>query len=140
MSESKAENEEKALVRRYLVWCYKSTKESLDRIERKFTQAMVDRFILGQLRKTKAVPSIEREYKKLIDDFETYLTDKEKDGSKQKFTDGKKDLNAQYLYLKNRLMAIEEAIKQFLGPRELTRINQMYEEEFTRRILESKEH
>jgi len=134
-------SEEKALVRRYLIWCYKSTKESLDRIDRKFTQVTVDRFILDRLRKAKGpvqTPA-KNEYQKMIDDFVVYLTDKEKDGIKQKFTN-KDEVAPQYLYLKNRLSAIEEAIEHFLGPRELTVINRMFEEEFTRRILESKEH
>ena len=133
-------NEEKALVRRYLVWCYKTTKESLDRVERKFTQAAIDRFVLGKISRAKVPAAAQKEYQKLIADFEVYISDKEKDGAKQKFIDGKKDLNPQYLYLKNRLSAVEDAIKRFLGPRELTRIHLMYEEEFTRRILESKEH
>ena len=34
------------LKKRYLIWLYKTTKEALDRIERKFTQADIDKFIL----------------------------------------------------------------------------------------------
>ena len=46
----------------------------------------------------------------------------------------------QYLYYKSRLAAIEEAIKYFLGAKELLAFDALYEKEFTRRILESKEH
>lgn len=41
----------KKLKTRYLVWLYKTTKERLDRIDRKFTQLEVDRFILRELEK-----------------------------------------------------------------------------------------
>ncbi len=137
----KLKKEEKALVRRYLVWCYKTTKESVDWIERKFTQTAVDRFVLSRIEKMKSPASAQDEYNKKVEDFRNYITDKEKDGIKQKFLNGKKkDLSPEYLYLKNRLTAVEEAIRQFLGPQELARINLLYEQEMTRRILESREH
>lgn len=131
--------QEKALVRRYLIWCYKTTKESLDRIDRKFTQAVVDRNILARLEGMKSASR--GDYDKLIEDFKLYIVNKEKEGLQQKYIDGKKKvLNPQYLYLHNRLMAIEAAIRHFLGSRELEQIVSLYEQEMTRRILESREH
>ena len=60
---------------------------------------------------------------------------------KLKFSDtSKKSLNPQYLYLKNKLQAIEAAIKHFLGAKEYQAIRSMYEKEFTNRILEAREH
>jgi hypothetical protein len=140
-ADQKMKKEEKALVRRYLVWCYKTTKESVDWIERKFTQTAVDRFVLARIEKMRSSTSSQDDYNKKVEDFRNYIADKEKDGIKQKFLNGKKkDLNPEYLYLKNRLTAVEDAIRQFLGPQELTRIHLLYEQEMTRRILESKEH
>jgi hypothetical protein len=141
MAARKPTKEEKALLRRYLVWCYKTTKESLDRIDRKFTQAAVDHFILGRLNKAKGPVHAQGEYQKLVEDFKVYVSDKEKEGNKQKFLNGEgSELHPHYLYLQNRLKAIEEAIAYYLGPQELAGINRLYEDEFTRRILESKEH
>jgi hypothetical protein len=45
-----------------------------------------------------------------------------------------------YANLKNRLKAIESAIKHFLGTKELTAIRKLYETEFTTRILQAREH
>ena len=135
----KLKTREKALIRRYLVWCYKTTKENLDRIDRKFTQSTVDRYILGRLDGIKA--AARGDYDKFVDDFRVYIDNKEKEGFQQKFMDGKKNsLNSQYLYLYNRLTAIEAATRHFLGPRELAQTDFLYEQEMTRRILEPKEH
>lgn len=133
--------QEKALVRRYLVWCYKTTKESLDRVDRKFTQAAVDRYVLADLLKVKGPKETQESYRKSVEDFEQYIANKEKEGLQQKFADGNKDaLNPQYFYLRSRLSAIESAIRYFLGPRELAKIDLLYEQEMTRRILEAREH
>jgi hypothetical protein len=141
MADRKLKENEKALMRRYLVWCYKSTKESVDWIDRKFTQTEIDRFVLKRLEKMKVATPSKEDYHKRIADFRIYISDKEKDGVRQKFVDGNpKNLSSEYLYLRNRLAAIEEAIKHFLGPRELARIDLLYQQEMTRRILESKEH
>jgi hypothetical protein len=110
------------LIRRYLYWAYKSTKESFERIERKTTQLRVDEFILDHFA---------REKWDMPDEFKSYVTAKQKE---------QKKFNPEYLYLKNRLSAIEEAIKYFLGAKELKRAQQLFEEEFTRRIWESRDH
>ena len=132
---------EKALIRRYLVWCYKTTKESLDRIDRKFTQAAVDHYVLAHLRGVKGSGKAHEDYDKLVEDFRGYIANKEKEGLGQKLVDGKKNvLHPQYFYLQNRLNALQAAIRHFLGPRELIKIDLLYEQEMTRRILESREH
>jgi hypothetical protein len=122
----------KNLVRRYLLWAYKSTKESYERIERKTTQLIVDEFIHDHLSKNKcAIPQA----------FKTYIADKRKDELKLKFAGpAKRQLHPEYVYLKNRLEAIEAAVKYFLGSQELKRMQDLFEEEFTRRILESRDH
>ena len=129
---SKLSLEHKNLIRRYLLWAYKSTKEAYERIERKTTQLQVDEFILDHLTRNKSgIPST----------FKAYVADKRRDELKLKYVDGsRKALHPQYLYLKNRLLAIEAAIRYFLGDKELKRIAKLFEEEFTRRILESRDH
>lgn len=111
----------KALIRRYLLWAYKSTKESFDRLERKTTQLMADEYIWGKLSDKKAPLALE---------FKDYIAKKKSQPVPQD----------QYAYLKDRLQAVEAAIKYFLGVKELNRIRAGYEEEFTRRIWEAKDH
>lgn len=138
---AKINAKDKALIQRYLVWCYKTTKESLDRIDRKFTQVKVDRFILSHVEKIQLQSHPRADYRQLVEDFSSYVSGKEKEGKLQKFLDGKEGaLNSNYIYLQNRLNAVELAIRHFLGPRALAKIVLLFEEEMTRRILESREH
>ena len=128
---------EKDLIQRYLIWCYKTTKESLDRIDRYFTQLEVDRFILRELRSRENSSGCD----KLIGDFQKYMQDKEENVLPKKFLDQKsKTLQPDYQYLYQRFVAVEKAIDHFLGRKELQNIRYLYEQEMTRRILESKEH
>ena len=129
---------EKHLLRRYLLWSYKTTKESLDRIDRYFTQLHVDHFIFKELKK---VQSSHPAYLNLVNNFDKYRQEKEKNVLPKKFLDAsKKTLEPNYQYLKERFSAIEKAIGHFLGEGELKKISALYEEEMTRRILEEKEH
>ena len=132
---------QKNLIRRYLVWCYKTTKEDLDRIERYYTQIQADHFVLDKLIKDKAYKNSDEDYKKRVKDFGQYILAKKNNVDGKKFKDvNKQTLNADYLYLKNRFAAIEEAICHFLGKSALKEITQLYETEMTRRILEAREH
>ena len=130
---------QKNLIRRYLIWAYQSTRESFERIERKTTQLMVDEYVLASLEKDKGKK--DKDYQKQVDEFIKYIHSKKQDEISQKFTDStKKKYHPQYLYFKNRLTAIEGAIAKFLGKSELKKIESLFEAEFTRRILESKDH
>lgn len=130
---------DKALVQRYLIWCYKTTKEDLDRIDRKFTQLLVDRFILKHLEGLRG-PN-RTQLRKFIGDFKIYMSEKRQGGLRLKYLNAKKSLpEPKYVYLSERLKAIKSAIRHFLGPRMLSRIEALYEQEMTRRILESREH
>ena len=134
---------EKDLIRRYLIWCYKTTKEELDKVDRYFTQLKADDFVLQSLRKTKEYRSSDGDkgYKTMVDQFQAYMKKKEDKVLKEKFKDHQhKALNPDYQYLKNRFAAIEEAIRRFLGAGELKKICLLYEEEMTRRILQAREH
>lgn len=123
----------KNLKRRYLIWFYKTAKEELDKIERKFTQAQVDRFILKELRR-RQIHGIE----KFIEDFLLYIEKKEKSGRELKFRG--KQLNPEYQFLVLKLEAIEKAIKKEFGAKTLKEIKLLYETEMIARILKSVEH
>ena len=126
--------EAKNLKKRYLIWFYKTTKEELDKIERKFTQVDIDRFILKELRKEDKDESIES----FIAQFEEYIQKKEQDGLALKFENNK--LKSGYLFLALKLEAIEKAIVKELGKKALDEIKLLYEIETTERILRSTEH
>lgn len=131
--------DEANLITRYLIWCYKTTKESLDRIDRYFTQNYVDQFILKELEK-KNVKFKNDKFSASVAGFNEYMKKKQARVLKQKFSDDDaKILNADYLYLFERLSAIEKAVVSFLGKKKLDDIKNMYEEEMMLRILESKD-
>lgn len=134
--------EEKKLIRRYLIWCYKTTKEDLDRIDRYFTQLQVDAHVLKQLLKSPRPKGPQSHlYSEKISAFEEYMDNKEKNVYSKKFADAEgKVLQPEYWYLKNRLEALEKTIVNFLGAKKLQAIRNLYEVEMTRRILEAREH
>ncbi len=133
----------KNLVRRYLLWCYKTTKEEFERIERKFTQLLVDEYVFDKLKKLPlTLPfEIQKGYLVKLDEFKNYIDKKRHDALTQKFSDQEtQTLKGDYLYLRNRLTAIEKAIVHFLGPTQLKVIKSLYEKEMTERILTAREH
>ena len=143
MSKIKLTQKEKNLIRRYLVWCYKTTKEELDKVDRYFTQLTADDFILKQLKGLKDYKSSasNKDYRNLVDAFEIYMNKKESNVLKKKFKDNKSTkLNPDYQYLHNRFMAIEKTVVHFLGVKELNKICLLYEEEMTKRILQARDH
>ena len=127
------------LKRRYLVWLYKTIKEQLDRIDRKFTQLDVDRKIYEQLKRVKVLGD-KSNWDKLLCDFSDYIAKKEKDAISSKFIDSNSGLRADYLFLKTKFVALEKIIIKEFGKRALLEIKSMYEDEFVRRILEERVH
>jgi len=123
------------LKKRYLIWLYKTTKESLDNIERKFTQLEIDAFILKELKKSDK----DQKVSKPIEEFETYIQDKAKEGLQLKY-ENDKDLKPDYLFLVLKLKAIEKAIVAGFGKKFLQEVKALYEIEMTERILGSTEH
>ena len=122
---------ERNLIRRYLIWCYKTTKENLDRIDRKTTQLMVDNRILEDLKQSqKKFHSKNAQYGKSVKGFEQYIRDKQK---------SEHPSAPEHLYLANRFKAVEHSIIYFLGQKELKIIQSLYEQEMIRRILEARE-
>lgn len=139
----KLSSDEKNLIRRYLLWCYKTTKEDLDRIDRYYTQLSVDAFVLNELRtEEKSRPGrASAAYRQLLDGFEKYMQEKKAGVDKKKFKSvAAQTLKDDYRYLQNRCKALKKAIVYFLGKKELNRIAGMYEEEMARRILEARDH
>ncbi len=134
----KTTGSQRNLIRRYLLWCYKTTKEDLDRIDRYFTQALVDRRLLDLLLKNKETnPACQKK----VEDFQNYMDIKEKKALDKKYFNSKrKTLQPDYWYLQTRLKAIEQVIVESLGKKELKAIQTLYEDEMTRRIVQATEH
>ena len=126
-------NDDRNLNKRYLIWLYKETKEALDRVDRKFTQLGIDKFIREELRK--------EEIKALtfFEDFNTYVNNKEKDCETLKSREGKY-LNPEHQFLSLKLQAIEKAIVKELSANDLKEIKNLYHQEMVERILRSTEH
>ncbi len=138
---SKFDKEKQRLIRRYLIWCYKTTKEEFERIERKFTQLTVDEYVLVYLT---------RKYSKInhrlcgdqarLNGFKQYIEKKRSDAFAKKFSSQTQTkLVSKYSYLKNRLEAVEKAIEHFLGKADLNNIQTLYENEMTNRILQARD-
>ena len=131
----------KNLKKRYLVWLYKTTKEAFDRFERKFTQLDIDKMLLEEMErelKDTFLPHEKQALEKYVNDFRSYIIEKENSCAQLKFK-GKK-INPEFLFLDVKLEAIEKAIARELGRKALDEIKEMYEKEFTERILKTTEH
>ena len=124
----------KNLKKRYLIWFYKTVKEALDKIERKFTQLEVDKSILKELKSKNK----DKRPDKLIAEFEAYMLNKEMDSLGTKFEG--KQIKPDYAFLELKLRAIEKVIAKELGNNGLDEIKSLYEKEMIKRILESVEH
>lgn len=133
---------ERNLIKRYLVWCYKTTKEELDRVDRYFTQGIVDEFILNELSNAKEfITAQNTQYRQLVDEFKAYMDKKLSNAINKKYLDKRKTKNVpEYQYLSNRMAAIEKAISFHFGENGLKEIIALYENEMTGRILSSREH
>lgn len=123
----------KNLKKRYLIWFYKTTKEELDKIERKFTQLEIDRFILKELKNKDK----EKRAEKFIAEFHAYILSKEMDGIGLKYES--KQFKAGYYFLVLKLKAVERSIIKELGNKSMDEIKALYEKEMTRRIMEQRE-
>ena len=121
------------LKKRYLIWLYKETKEALDRVDRKFTQIEIDKFIREELQKE------ELKDRKFLEDFYTYVNNKEKDCETLKSKEGKY-LNPEHQFLFLKLKAVEKAIVKELGVKSMKEIKNLYHQEMVDRILRSTEH
>lgn len=122
------------LKKRYLLWLYKTTKEALDRFERKFTQLGVDKFLFRELKETAKDPRLA----KYLDELKAYIAAKEKEGLELMYQG--EGLNPEYHFLVLKVAAIEKAILKELGRKGLKDIKFLYQQEMEERILRSTEH
>lgn len=121
----------KNLKKRYLIWLYKTTKDALDKIERKFTQLEIDKSLLKELRKLDE----NNKAKKLIDEFDAYVQNKKTEAMNLKYDNGQ--LKPEYEFLDLKLKSVERAITKEFGKKVLEEIKPLYEIEMTERILKS---
>ena len=139
---------EQDLIRRYLVWCYKTTKEDLDKIDRYFTQAVVDDYLIERLKNLSEYKDRGTFFHKSVEDFVQYARpvgslreEKKAKAEGKKFADSaQKTLHPDYQYVNARVEAIEQAICHFFDQKELEKITALYENEMTERILKAREH
>jgi hypothetical protein len=140
------DSDKQNLYRRYLLWCYKTTREALERVDRKFTQLDVDRFIHGELLKE---PDLKEEplagrYRPGIEAFEKYMEEKERKAVAEKYQDAEaaegSGQAAEYWSLCKRYQAVKRAVRKFCGSGAPAEFARLYEQEMTRRILEAREH
>jgi len=127
------------LKKRYLLWLYKTTREAIEKIDRKFTQLYIDRSILKQILDVK-VDTDKAKWERLIKELQEYIENKEKFAISLKYIDSGKSLNPEYLFLRTKLDIIEKIIVEEFGQKELKKMQLLYEEEMQRRILEEREH
>jgi hypothetical protein len=139
---SSLDKKQRDLIRRYLLWCYKTTKEELDRIDRYFTQYAVDQIILKELKSAKEYDGVRfPQYFKQVGEFADYMEKKKSNADQKKYSlPAKEILHESYLYLSQRFTAVEKAAEYFLGIKGLKEIRQLYEQEMTTRILQAREH
>jgi len=115
---------------------YKTTKEELDRIDRKSTQIDVDRFIAdyffklsGRLSK-KSCEALSPFFR----EWDEYIATKEKDAEDLKYV-GPGELEAHYAFLHLKLQAVLSAARRFLGPKAIVEFQRLYEAKAIENIL-----
>lgn len=132
-----SKEDKKSLYKRYLFWLYKTTKDELDKIDRKFTQLEVDKRLEKIL--TRKAGTWGRRTKEgilpFLKEWQEYIFAKESDAQKLRFSeDG--HVNPGYLFLYLKLEAIKDIIKATLGKKGLLEFKRLYEESAMKRISE----
>src|SRR3989344_2070368 len=118
---------EQDLIRRYLVWCYKTSKEELDKVDRYFTQAVADDYLIERLKSLPEYKARETPFHKSVEDFVQYAREKKSKAEAKKFLDSAQAvLHPDYQYLNARFEAVERAICHFFDSKELERIAALY--------------
>ena len=131
----------KNLKKRYFVWLYKTTKESFDKYERKFTQVDIDKDILQDMENVlmgSYLPHEKAELEKLVNNFQEYIAGKEKTCLELKYQGLR--TNPEFIFLDVKLNTIEKLIVKEFGRKALEEIKGLYEKEMTARILRGAEH
>jgi hypothetical protein len=120
----------KSLMKRYLFWLFKTTRDELDKIDRKFTQLEVDRSMQKVFLKKKGGALTP-----FIDEWGRYMAGKEADAKKLKFDDAGGVL-ASYSFLRLKLKAIESVADRRFGPRLMRQFEKIYEDAAMKNILQ----
>lgn len=114
---------------RYLVWLYKTTKEAVDRVDRKFTQLEIDRQIRAILFKEINLSTEKKSLEKFLKELDEYIAKKETEAQSLK--------DPAYTLHKLKLAAIERSIERLLDKKSLEEIKELYQQEMLRRIIEA---
>lgn len=126
----------RSLQKRYLFWLYKTTKDELDRIDRKLTQLDVDREMLDIFRRDKgAEDSAHSGLQAPVKDWENYIAHKEADARKLLFDDEGRVL-ASYYFLRLKLKAILGVTRRRFGAATVRHFKRYYEEASMKLIMQ----
>ncbi len=126
----------RCLTKRYLLWMYKTTKDELDRIDRKFTQLEVDRFIADYFLKVSGRLNKKRRdaLSAYFRQWDEYTGAKEKDAESLKYV-GPGELEPRYAFMHLKLEAILRAVRRYLGPGSIKEFQRLYEAKAIENIL-----
>lgn len=132
-----SKNERASLLKRYLLWLYKTTKDECDKIDRKFTQLDIDRNIERILEKSVNAcdPVLKQALLLQLGEWKSYIVGKEADAQRLKF-DSSGQLDPHYAFLCLKKEAVERLIVTHFGQKGLCEIRDLYEESSMRKILE----
>lgn len=136
------QREKKNLQLRYLMWLYKTTKEQIDRIDRKFTQLDIDCKIRAYLAVhiKKYPPAVRNGLEAQLTKWSRYISDKEVAALDSKFCDSKKRIpRAEYAFLSLKLQVVEKLMRTAGGAKFLQGVKRAYYREMARRIFAEKE-
>ena len=120
----------KSLEKRYLFWLYKTTRDELDRIDRKFTQLEIDR----------GMQKIFREHEggalaSFVEEWDRYIANKQAEAKKLKFDD-KGGVLPSYAFLRLKLEAVRGLTSKLFGARLVREFEEMVEAAAMENILQ----
>ena len=126
-----------SLQKRYLFWLYKTTKDELDRIDRKFTQLDIDREMLDIFRhQADIAPDVVRGgLDALAREWKEYVAGKEADARKLRFDDEGRVL-ASYYFLHLKLKGTLAIARRRFGANMFRYFKRLYEEASMRLIAQ----
>ncbi len=118
-----------SLSKRYLFWLYKTTRDELDKVDRKFMQLAVDNEIYKKLKKAvkRLGPGISGTLEAFLREWQEYIFQKDSDAQKLKYSEDGKPNHA-YLSLRLKLEAIEAVVRGRFGKKQLLFYKELYED------------
>lgn len=127
----------RSLQKRYLFWLYKTTKDELDRIDRKFTQLDIDRAMLDVFRcqAVAARDAVQGGVDAFVREWQDYVAQKETDARKLRFDEEGRVL-ASYYFLCLKLSAVLDMIRRRFGAKTVKDFKRLYEDASMRLIAQ----